>query len=458
MAYATVNERSLYIQGGYIYYGTTVHYQFFSLDLTQNWSTSNPPWTNVSAANAISQTRLTAAGNTMSVTKDSNTLTLWDFGYTSPFAQSYHIDTRSWEEVTDLPPRDFISREFYQAATDLTTGRVYIPGCLANNYMLQYDFSKRAMDTLSMPPGAGTTTWNHYSFIWNEVRGAFLLFGGDGTPSAEPYFYEFKPSSSTPWSVLQSWGTVPPHTSDSCMVSDVATMTWSQGPSSQSRNGMACAVSGDNMVVWGGSYQYPSMAPLVYNIKSAQWTTQYEYINHNEEQPPIESSNGIDAALIGGVIAGVVVAVILVVALFMFRKHRRRQQQERMERDFPIVESAKDQKIEVEAMDEITSRNREATQMMGIDPESQKRISTSPYPAPQYLPLSLRSHCSTTEVVSYTSVEDQIHQLQEQDIVQKDGLLLSRNTLQLYPSDADGSLNTQEQRIRAPQGDGTSSS
>ncbi|KAK3814518.1 MAG: hypothetical protein J3R72DRAFT_503797 [Linnemannia gamsii] len=355
MAYATVSEHTLYIQGGYKFITLEVkglYRQFFSLDLTQSWSTSNPPWTEVSAADTPNYTQLTAGGHTMSVSEDNNTLTLWDIGFPSFFEMSYmyHINTHSWEVVTGLPPPNSTSRGFYQAATDPTTGRVYIPGRLANNSMLQYDFSTRSMTAVPMPLGVGATTWNHYSFIWNEVRGAFLLFGGEGTPSVGSYLYEFKPSSSTPWTPMLSKGTVPPHTADSCMVSayqgtkvlmfgghifdqplnqttegtlyilDVATMTWSQGPRSQSRNGMACAVSGDNMVVWGGfttfnstgMYEYPSVALLVYNIRSAQWTTLYEHSKLNEKPPSSEAS---EAAITGGSVVSTAVFATAIAAL-----------------------------------------------------------------------------------------------------------------------------------------------
>ncbi|KAK3814519.1 MAG: hypothetical protein J3R72DRAFT_503801 [Linnemannia gamsii] len=310
--------------------------------------------------------------------------------------------------------------------------------------MLQYDFSTTATAMLPMPSGTGVVSWNHYSFVWNELRGAFLLFGGEGTPSAGSYFYEFKPSSSTPWTLLQSSGSVPPHTSDSCMVSafkgtkvllfgghvagqplyqmtdarlyilDVATMTWSQGPSSQSRNGMACAVSGNYMVVWVGKYEYPSLAPLVYNINSGLWTAQYGYNNLPEEPPASEGSKAIEAAFIGGAVAvAVAVAVILAVTLSMLSKRHRRRQQNRMERDIPKILQVTDQKVEVEAMGDVYSKNRESIRMTGIDPESQKRISALPHPAPQCLPPSPRSPCSISEVVSAISAEDQIHQLPE---------------------------------------------
>lgn len=42
---------------------------------------------------------------------------------------------------------------------------------------------------------------------------------------------------------------------------DVPTMTWTRGPSSQPRKGMACAVAGNNFVVWGGTCTKQKISP-----------------------------------------------------------------------------------------------------------------------------------------------------------------------------------------------------
>ncbi|KAG0007295.1 hypothetical protein BGZ80_004843 [Entomortierella chlamydospora] len=63
---------------------------------------------------------------------------------------------------------------------------------------------------------------------------------------------------------------------------DMATLSWTKGSDvdeSLRRNNMACSVSGDNFVSWGGNQAgvYPTilLTPAVYNIKNNQWVTQY---------------------------------------------------------------------------------------------------------------------------------------------------------------------------------------
>ncbi|KAF9330766.1 hypothetical protein BGZ91_012390, partial [Linnemannia elongata] len=258
MAYATIDESTLYIHGGFN--GTNSNYttrfnQFFSLDLTQNWSTSDPPWTQILAVGSTPD-RLTTAGHTMSISQSQN-------------SQGFLRDAVT---VWDMPG----PLRFYQAATHPETGRVYIPGC-AGTSMLGYDRSTSTTSVLPMPYLGNITSWNGYGFVWNAVRGSFFLFGGVGAPSEVSYLYEYKMSTTPPtWEFLQSYGSIPPHLSEMCMVSaysgnkmlvfgggvngsevgtlyilDVPTMTWTRGPSSQPRKGMACAVAGDNFVVWG---------------------------------------------------------------------------------------------------------------------------------------------------------------------------------------------------------------
>jgi hypothetical protein len=48
-------------------------------------------------------------------------------------------------------------------------------------------------------------------------------------------------------------GRTPDKISGDLYILDVATMTWTQGPSSDPRTGMVCSVSGDNFVAWGGT-------------------------------------------------------------------------------------------------------------------------------------------------------------------------------------------------------------
>ncbi|KAF9122802.1 hypothetical protein BGW39_009483 [Mortierella sp. 14UC] len=489
MAYTTVDESTLYIQGGFD--GSNSNYstrydQFFSLDLTQDWDASNPPWSQVSVNGRMPE-QLSTAGHTMSFSRAGNTLTVWDLVYPLTYAASYHLDARTWKELPSLPPPEPGPLRFYQAATDPLTDKVFIPGS-AGTSMLGYDFSNKIVSVLPMPIGGNATSWNRYSFVWSEMRASFLLFGGLGSPSADSYFYEYKPLTDVgidPWTSVSSYGSIPPHVSESCMISayngakmllfgggvdgaeigtlfilDVATMTWSRGPSSQPRKGMACAVSGDNFVVWGGIswnnsgafVQLPEL-PIIYNMKTTQWTTQF--VGKRSQSTPAKKSS--KAAIIGGVIAGIVAAVILVILLLICRKQRHHRQQERIERDFSIVAPAADQKIEVKAMDKINSRNMESSATTVVDSELLKSTSPSQSPSQQHLPPAPVSPQPKTELASTTDTEGHIHRLQKQIAAHQSELLSFRNNPQLYLPDAEDSLYTQDQRVQGPQGNGVSS-
>ncbi|KAK5823558.1 hypothetical protein F5H01DRAFT_410381 [Linnemannia elongata] len=362
MAYATIDESTLYIHGGFN--GTNSNYttrfnQFFSLDLTQDWSTSDPPWTQILAVGSTPD-RLTTAGHTMSISQSQDsqgflrdTVTVWDMVNPLTFAACYYFETKSWQELPAFPPPEPGPLRFYQAATHPETGRVYIPGC-AGTSMLGYDRSTSTTSVLPMPYLGNITSWNGYGFVWNAVRGSFFLFGGVGAPSEMSYLYEYKMSTTPPtWEFLQSYGSIPPHLSEMCMVSaysgnkmlvfgggvngsevgtlyilDVPTMTWTRGPSSQPRKGMACAVAGNNFVVWGGiswnnSGEFVSLpsTPTVYNINTGQWTPQF-VATRRPPPPGYEpvSQDGNDRKVgetgkIIATVAGVSLAVTILIAV-----------------------------------------------------------------------------------------------------------------------------------------------
>ncbi|KAF8933978.1 hypothetical protein BGZ47_010567 [Haplosporangium gracile] len=317
-AYVTVDEDTLYIQGGSNVSTSAIAYnQFFSLDLTQSWNTSSPPWSEVPiAAGSRIPTRLRTVFHSISLSRDHKTLTFWDVYYSPPYSVNYHLDTNKWEELPALPLQRPLVSKVSKAATDPSSDQVYIPGG-AGSSMLSFDPFSSISSVLAMPPGGRATSWNAASFVWNNVRQTFLLFGGFDTPGSA-YFYEYKPSSATPWTVLSS-GSEPPALAGGCMVSayngakmvvfggrsggtisgalyilDVASMTWSEGLSSQPRTGMVCSVSGDYFIAWGGvssdtsdeSVLLPD-TPIVYSLNSGQWTTMFVAKNGTSVPPPL---------------------------------------------------------------------------------------------------------------------------------------------------------------------------
>lgn len=126
---------------------------------------------------------------------------------------------------------------------------------------------------------------------------------------------------------------------------DVRNMIWSKAAGldpSLGRSAMACAVSGDNFIVWGGIRFIPGGTPqdapgtmLIYNIHTGAWTDTFTRGTHFDPNTPNPGPPGKDvnegnvgsgetksnAAAIGGGVAGVFV-VIALVAFFAIRRHR----------------------------------------------------------------------------------------------------------------------------------------
>lgn len=200
-AYVTVEENTLYIQGGSnISTSDIVYTQFYSLDLTQSWNTSSPPWTEVTTVGPFPG-RLRAAFHSLSYSQSRKALNFWDMAKAPPYSIGFHLDTYSWEDMPTPPTLQPADLKVCKAATDPTTDRIYIPGG-ASKGMLVYDPSSKKSTTVAMPPGRDLTSWSYSTFAWNSVRKSFFLFGGMVSPGKPP-LYEYLPSSAT-WAPLVS--------------------------------------------------------------------------------------------------------------------------------------------------------------------------------------------------------------------------------------------------------------
>ncbi|KAF9905582.1 hypothetical protein EC991_001543 [Linnemannia zychae] len=263
--------------------------------------------------------------------------------------------------------------EGVMAAIDPLTQHVYIPGAYSGRLMLDHDLMTKTSTSQFTPFTSSTLTG--YNFVWNEFRGSFFLWGGQA-PSVSSHFFEYKPRSVDSWAELHSNGIAPRPLSGSCMVSayggtkmllfggyssdlstfskslfilDVPSMTWSHesGPvTSENRAGMACSVSGDSLIIWGGYRNAAGeedtigLTPLVYNFLTRNWTTTFVPGSHHnalqqrDSQGSEASESGTDkpgsnnAAIIGGAAGGgALVLILLVVTLVVCRKRRGQRQQ-----------------------------------------------------------------------------------------------------------------------------------
>ncbi|KAF9142470.1 hypothetical protein BG015_000843 [Linnemannia schmuckeri] len=203
MAFTTVDERTFYFQGGG---GTPLNTSesFYSLDLTHSWETVSPPWTPVHIVGPYPE-RLAALGNTMVYSRSLQTLTTLDLIRSSAFITHFDLATGTYEDLSGLPPTQVSlnATDGVAGAVDPTTNHVYIPGAYAGGtLMLDFDLVSRTATTLLLPAVASKTSgWSGYTFVWNEVRRSFFLWGGRGH-SESSYFFEFKPGNVMPWTEL----------------------------------------------------------------------------------------------------------------------------------------------------------------------------------------------------------------------------------------------------------------
>lgn len=199
-AYVTVDESTLYVQGGStVYNGSFTLNQFYPLDLTQSWNTSNPLWSEVITVGPI-PVQLQSSLHSVSLSRNRRTLTFWKIYSEPPYSVNYHLNANSWEELPALPtqPTGGVFRTV-QPATDPTTDRVYIPGGDPSG-MLTYDPLTKTTTTLPDAPIEGSA-WRGYTFAWNSVRQSIFLWGGLYSP-ASAHFYEYMAAAATPWRAM----------------------------------------------------------------------------------------------------------------------------------------------------------------------------------------------------------------------------------------------------------------
>jgi hypothetical protein len=202
-AFTTVDEKTFYYQGGTGNTTFSTPDSFYSLDLTHSWDIFSPPWTPVHVSGTYPQRLSASLGNTLVYSRSLRTLTTLNVVHSPTFATQFHLDTAAFYELSGLPPTQVSPNKTdgLSAAVDPTTNHVYIPGAYAGRaLMLDYDLVTLSTTTQPMPV-SDNTNWSGYTFVWNEVRKSFFLWGGRG-PSASSYFYEFKPGCVNPWTEL----------------------------------------------------------------------------------------------------------------------------------------------------------------------------------------------------------------------------------------------------------------
>ncbi|KAF9356245.1 hypothetical protein BGX26_005534 [Mortierella sp. AD094] len=319
----------------------------------------------------------------MTVSNDKQNLIIW--GRASGLSV-YHIPNDTWISTTALPQGSTLQPEGLHAVTDPTTGLIYVPSG-ANNAqsMMQYDPSNPTVAVVLPMPSALSDPVrklgvSYYGSVWSTQRDSILMYGGGifeppGIDDiAKPFFFEYIPSNKSwiervsqdafgsntssqeaKFITIDHWGF--PRRDDKSLhdsglyVIDVATLKWTKVTTispSQYRGYTSCTVSGDNFIAWGGEQDTSTTGdgaifgfgtPVIYNMKTNLWTTQYIASFSNpgatgtssgsSESPnpttPIDGSSSTNkssnAPIIGGAVAAV--AVLAVAIFFVYRRRSR---------------------------------------------------------------------------------------------------------------------------------------
>ncbi|KAF8961694.1 hypothetical protein BGZ46_001304 [Entomortierella lignicola] len=287
----------------------------------------------------------------------------------------YTISTNFWSIEAPLPAPS-TKQAGLRAVTDPRSGLIYIPSGANNGTgMVQFNPSNNNVTALSNPPTLGIKPV-FYGAVWSTQRNSVLMYGGrsiDNMQNTSQQFFEYLPSTSS-WSVVNTQGTSPGDTNNNCMVAanngtkiivfggqtssgtllgslfilNVTTMTWSQGASidpTLNRAGMACAVSGDNLVVWGGIGPASSAAafnaPSIYNIRANKWTTQFSLsdisdttnptsVSTQSQSPTPTPTSSQSKTSTGAIIGAVFGAAALIAATSLFVYSRQRKDKKRI--------------------------------------------------------------------------------------------------------------------------------
>ncbi|KAF9204896.1 hypothetical protein BGZ49_004743 [Haplosporangium sp. Z 27] len=335
MAFATIPGQTFYVQGGQTGGNGTMVNQFYSLDLTQSsWNATSPPWKLVTLQSTTTPAPLDA-GHSATLTRDQMNIIFW--GHNAGVA-IYNISEASWS--TQL--QGFPNNGGLHAVTSPDSGLVYIPFASSGSIIE----CNPDMNLLTSNPLTGEKDVFAYNAIWSTQRDSVVAYGGrSSSGQLSSQLFEYIPGT-TFWSPINTTGSSPGGLSDHCMVPasngakivvfggqssstkssgsiyilDLKSLSWTKGTdvgSSEGRSGMACTITGNNFIAWGGYQNDTSFnvlnTTIIYNLSIGQWVTQFV-------QTSTTSTSTSKAGIIGGIAAAV---IVLLIAVFYFCWRRR---------------------------------------------------------------------------------------------------------------------------------------
>ncbi|KAF9414066.1 hypothetical protein BGZ76_004939 [Entomortierella beljakovae] len=368
-----IENKAMYILGGYLNRTEVGTSQTFSIDLSTSWNTQNPIYTQLPSM--VTDFRIPSA-----LIDDE----IW-YVISGGRGYEYNIATQFWQALALQPT---ITEYGTAAAYNPITRRVYIPNANKQtttdpHSILIYEYSTKSYFYNTMP--AALVDINSFSVAWASSIQSVLLFGGNvyGTWNTRNDLYSYHATDG--WKNLVTNGAIPPARTLGCFVPaysgtkmilfggftgqtdqaasgtafgdihilDVVTLTWTKGVDIPASVGgiysQVCAFSNDQLIVWGGySSKLANTQTFVYNLKTMTWTDNFVSLKESQSSPTAtagpkpsqggqsgntkpdgSSKDGQDgedskslAPIIGGVVGGVVVIVAIVGFIFYRRKSK----------------------------------------------------------------------------------------------------------------------------------------
>ncbi|KAF9361963.1 hypothetical protein BGX34_006801 [Mortierella sp. NVP85] len=350
-----IDGRGLFVGGGKAQGETAAIVQTFMIDLSTNWTTSSPKYETLADGFSV-------VGTSSTISPDNK---LWLVSYKTQ-VYAYSFEKRTWDSYLELGSGDGdISGS--GAVTDVENGLVYFVDAFPNN-MMRINTAGPSYDKVAIPPQMNGTYF--YSAAWSAYSQKVYFLGGMTKDRTLQSWKGFSYSSTEGWIDLSTSmkGTVPTFRYEACFVPaydgtkivffggydesniafadifvlDVATLTWTKGPSAPAddrRANSACAASGDYFISWCGEHDTRTgtgtvNSTLSYDLKANLWTTTYiaplPSATRTPRSAPIPSPTSpgspstikpVDSVannpsqvvvIVGGVLGGVAVAIAAV--------------------------------------------------------------------------------------------------------------------------------------------------
>ncbi|KAF8920458.1 hypothetical protein BGZ58_004373, partial [Dissophora ornata] len=272
--------------------------QTFMINLTVSWPIGKPAYHQLSNGPADVTT-----GSALTADKKNWVITGNDTSYI------YNFNSMQWTDST--PNTAFLPPNTYGSATDPKTGLMYIGMQIgeSDNGLVAFSNSGFVLQNVSVAY-TNVPYMVRYHIAWSDKLKRILMFGGSpdaGSPytnNVSPTFdgQLYDPTTGTV-TTFAATGDIPPNRFEACFVPfnngskvalyggaafanstpfvndiyilDVPSRRWTRGPDAvESRGASACAVSNNQLIVWGGftPSQVFLTPALVYDLKANKWT------------------------------------------------------------------------------------------------------------------------------------------------------------------------------------------